>query len=97
MENENAQRFWTDLQIEAVAANPDPLDVKREFITPNAVKFAQRIQRHLYVKLIDRVAELITPKLIDLPEKTGLLHLELKVADQAIGDFINSIEAVEVK
>lgn len=95
--NEKAQRFWTDLQVEAVATNPDPLDVQREFIEPNAAMFAQRIQRTIYLKLVDRVAELITPKLIDLPGKTGLVHLELKVADKAIVDFLNSIESVEVK
>lgn len=97
MENENVQRFWTELQVEAVAANPDPLDVEREFIAPNAAMFAQRIQRYIYVKLVDRVAELITPKLLELPEKPGVLHLELKVADKAIGDFLKSIEAVEAK
>lgn len=86
-ENENAQRFYTDIQVEAVAAKQEPLDVEREFIAPNAAMFAQRIQRHIYVKLVDRVVELIAPKLLKLPEKPGVLHLELKVADKAIGSL----------
>lgn len=96
MENETVQRFWTDLQVEAVA-NKEPLDVKQEFIDPNAAIFAQQIQRYFYMKLVDRVADLIAPKLLEFPEKHGLVHLELKVADKAIGDFLNSIEAVEGK
>lgn len=95
MENENVQRFWTELQVEAVAANPDPLYVKQEFIEPNSAMFAQRIQRYIYMKLVDRVADLIAPKLLKLPEKHGVLHLELKVADKAIVDFLNSIEYVD--
>lgn len=95
-ENEKAQSFWTDLLVDEVA-NKGPLDVKQEFIEPNSAMFAQQIQRYIYTKLVDRVADLITPKLLNIQEKTGIVHLELKVADKAIVDFLNGIEAVEGK